>query len=306
MSDAAPTVPRLIVEVRGGRSNGTKAVIEPGATLRFGRTEIADVVVPHDAELGSVHFDLSWDGARCRLRDRRGHLGTSLDGAPVRKAEVPHGGWIRAGKTDFLVYVEGRSARPIPADDDDLRRLLGDDDEPDEEPEAPVSPAETRRRDAAARALNTLRHLSAREPLYAVLDAARDEQILAILRESVERHQSLYEGTDGEALEDVAPYLAGPMRSDSALLDRLVQAGWGRRWGIYATSDAPFKEVRRHLRRFLMAHLTESEEKVYFRFYDPAVMARFLACWTQAQRAALLDRLTRLLAEGKALDVVSG
>lgn len=296
---------RLIVEVRGGRANGTKAVIAPGATMRFGRTEIADVVVPYDELLSGVHFELSWDGQRCSLRDRKSHLGTTLDGAPVAKAEVPHGGWIRAGRTDFLVYVEGHGAREPRAEDleyEESDPAHGDGDGDGETDDLALeAPGEADRRRAAERALSELRAEASREPLYAILDAARDPRILDILRESVEKHQSLYEGTDGEALDDVAPYLAGPMQADSMLLDRLVLSGWGRRYGIYVTSPAPFREIRRHFRRFLMVDLTDSEEKVYFRFYDPGVMARFLACWTPAQRAALLEGVTRIFAEDDSL-----
>ena len=45
------------------------------------------------------------------------------------------------------------------------------------------------------------------QPLYAVLDAARDIKILAVLMESKEEHQSLYEGVQGAQLSQVAPYL---------------------------------------------------------------------------------------------------
>ncbi len=281
-----PASPRLVVEVRGGRSGGTKVVIDPGRTMRFGRTEIADVAVPGDELLSGVHFELSWDGARCRLRDRNSHVGTTLGGAPVLRAEVPHGGWIRAGRTDFMVYVEGRTA---PGDSMD--------EEAESDGAAGESEDEAARRAAAERAVIELRDEAARAPLYAVLDAARDEHILDIVRESVERHQSLYEGVDGEALEQVAPHLVGPMRADSMLLERLVLEGWGRRWGIFVTSDAPFKEVRRHLRRFLMVELTGNEEKVYFRFYDPSVMTAFLSTARPAQRRELSAGLHAALAE---------
>lgn len=317
MIAARRTPPRLIVEVRGGRANGTKAVIEPGRTLRFGRTELADVAVPGDEMLSGVHFELSWDGERCRLRDRKSHGGTTLGGAPVLTAEVPHGGWIRAGRTDFLVHVEGHSAGqgitpdPDPDIDGDPDRDVDGDD---------VHAAETAKkllesngsgalngthdaRDggsdarvaAAEKALWALREIAAREPLYAITDGARDERIVRILRESVERHESLYDGVDGEALEDVAPYLAGPMRADSMLLDRLVLEGWGNRWGILVTSPAPFKEVRRHFRRFLMVEMEETEQKLYFRFYDPVVLERFTNHWTPAQKRDLMDSTSRLL-----------
>lgn len=261
---------RLIVEVRGGKSAGTKAVLDPGSSLRFGRTDLSDIVVPHDELLSGVHFELSWDGRRCRVYDRKSLKGTFLDGSPILSANVSHGGWIRAGRTDFIVYVEGHSA-PSEAgegDEDD-----GDEDALDAFRDAPS---------AAQQALVALR--AEAEPLYAIVDAARDGRILPILRESVERHQSLYEGVEGEALDRVAPYLVGPMRADSNLLDRLVLGGWQKRWGIYATSAAPFREVRRHFRRFLMVDLEDGEQILYFRFYDPWVMEQFLPVANEAQK----------------------
>ena len=45
------------------------------------------------------------------------------------------------------------------------------------------------------------------QPLYAILDAARDIKILALLMQSKEEHQSLYEGVQGAKLSQVAPYL---------------------------------------------------------------------------------------------------
>lgn len=278
MTPGIQSVPRLIVEVRGGRAHGTKAVILAGQTRTFGRTEIADIAVPHDPEMSSVHFELSWSGAQCRLRDRKSLRGTELNGAPVLKASVPHGGWIRAGRTDFMVYVEGHGARLIVSGDEGDAELGADDED-----EAAPDPSEERRLAAAKTALSELRAESAKEPLYAILDAARDPRILPILRESVERHQSLYEGTEGETLEDVAPYLVGPMQADSMLLDRLVMDGWGKRWGIYVTSRAPFKEIRRHFRRFLMVELEEKQTKAYFRFYDPWVFEEFLAISNSSQ-----------------------
>ena len=78
------------------------------------------------------------------------------------------------------------------------------------------------------------------------------------------------------------------------LLDRLVREGWGERWGIFLTSAAPFKEVRRHFRRFLMIEMLETTEKLYFRFYDPVILERFTKHWTPAQKRDVMDTISRL------------
>jgi len=273
--------PHCIVEVRWGRRSGTKMVIPPGRSLRVGRTARAGLVIPHDRQLSGEHFELRWDGRRCTLRDLESLTGTRLDGELVKQAEVAHGGWIQAGETDFMVYVEGRTPPP-------------------EEPEHDLDDEERQRREerrvAAEKVFVELQE-EAKAPLYALLDAARDDRILELLRESVESHQSLYEGQGGEPLDDVAPYLVGPMGPASKLLERLVLEGWGRRWGIFCTSAEPFHEVRRHWRRFLMVELEEGGKRVYFRFYDPGVLRVFLPICTNRQILELTASLDGLFFE---------
>ncbi len=280
------TEPRLIVEVRYGKLGGTKTAVEPGRALRVGRTDLADLVIAHDTQMSGPHFELQWDGARCALRDLHSLGGTRLGGRTTTQDEVPHGGWIQAGETDFLVYVEGKTP-PTPD-------LL----------EGAELAREEARVAAAERALLSLRSLAADKPLYAVLDMARDRRILGLVREHVEPHRSLYDGREGETFEDLAPYLVGPIRKDSALLDRLVREGFGKRWGIYCTSHEKFAEVRRHFRRFLMVELDETGEQVYFRFYDPGVTRVFWPTCHAAQRAELHAGLEEILVEAKDLSLI--
>jgi hypothetical protein len=189
-----------------------------------------------------------------------------------------------------MVYVEGFTPAPEEGDE-------GGDEAEDAESAREARAQERKRRKAAERALEELRDEARREPLYAVLDGARDERILELLREHVEAHRSLYDGAEGETFEDVAPYLVGPMREDSALLDKLVMEGWGKRWGIYFTSRDRFAEVRRHWRRFLMVELEEAGERVYFRFYDPWVLRVFWETCDERQRRDIGGALVSLWGE---------
>ncbi|MDI3284563.1 DUF4123 domain-containing protein [Polyangium sp. 15x6] len=278
------TEPRLIVEVRYGKLAGTKKAVEAGHALKVGRTELADLVVAHDGQMSGTHFELQWNGASCLLRDLGSQGGTRLGGQAVAQGEVPHGGWIQAGETDFLVYVEGKTKPPR------RKRERSPEDE-----EARV--------EAAARACERLRAEAAKVPLYAVVDSARDRRILEVLREGVEPHQSLYDGLQGETLEDVAPYLVGPFRKDSALLDRLLAEGFGNRWGIFCTSYDKFVEVRRHWRRFLMVTLESTNEKVYFRFYDPGVFRVFWPTCSPAQRQEFSAGMEEIFVEEEDLSI---
>jgi pSer/pThr/pTyr-binding forkhead associated (FHA) protein len=255
---AANAGKRLIVAVSGGTHAGLKAVAEPGRVLRVGRAEPAEMVVPSDSLLSDLHLELAWDGTKCQLRDLKGGAGTLLGGQPVEAGEVSHGEWIRAGSTDFWVYFEDTTPPPPPL--------------------APKSPEQVGRE---ARVLGTLSGLT--EPLFAVLDAARNERILVLLRESVEEYRSLYEGTQGEAMAEMAPYLVHLPRG-SRLLESLVREGWGQSWGLFLSSQRPFKEVRRQLRKFLLVKDSANRE-LYFRFYDPRVLRVFLpSSWPEQSR----------------------
>ncbi len=273
------TEPRLIVEVRYGKLAGTKKAVAPGSALKVGRTELSDLVVQHDGQMSGTHFELRWDGARCVLQDLGSQGGTRLGGQATTQDEVPHGGWIQAGETDFLVYVEGKTPPP---------RRKRDERSPEDE---------AARREIAAQVCAFLRGEAANAPLYAIVDGARDRRILEMVREHVEPHQSLYDGLQGETLEDVAPYLVGPFRSDSGLLDRLLAEGYGNRWGIFCTSHDKFVEVRRHWRRFLMVTLESTNEKVYFRFYDPGVFRVFWPTCNASQRGEFSAGMEEIFVE---------
>ena len=140
-------------------------------------------------------------------------------------------------------------------------------------------------------------------PLYAVLDASRGDRVLTLLRESVEESRSLYEGLAGDALADVAPHLV-ELPKDSRLLESIVREGWHRRWAIFLTSERPFKQVRRHLRRFLMVKEEYVVEPMYFRFYDPVVLRVFLPTCSLRQRQEFFGDISSFLVEGERGEVL--
>jgi len=270
---------RAIVEVRFGPLAGKKAVIEPGGRLRVGRTERADLVVAHDRQMSAVHFELAWDGARCILRDPGSLSGTSLGGEPVRPGgadhEVPHGTWIKAGETVVMVYHEEKTPPRMGAD---------------------VAMTAVKQR--------AVEQLSAEvDALYAVLDASRGPRVRELMRESVEEYRSLYEGIEAESLAGVAPYLVR-LPPGARLLSRLVRDGWGQRWGIYLTHRGSFKEVRRHLRRFLMVENEATGKRMYFRYYDPVVLRGFLPTCGLRQREDFYREVTCFVAEGDHGEVI--
>ncbi|WPB77570.1 DUF4123 domain-containing protein [Archangium violaceum] len=263
---------RLIVEVRWGPLAHHRAVLEPGGVLQVGRGEKVDLSIPHDEQLEPLHFELSWDGTTCGLKDLDSRRGVLLGGRFVERGSVPHGGWVRAGRTDFSVYFE--AATP---------------------PRPPKQPESEQEKDFKERALASLRN--APGSLFALLDAARDERILELLRESVEEYRSLYEGPQGEVLAEVAPYLVR-LPKDSRLLQSLVGEGWGRSWGVFLCCEQQsLKELSRHFRHFLMVQGPEGKP-LYFRFYDPRVLGVFLSTCGAPDALRFFGPIRAFLLEG--------
>ena len=164
-----------------------------------------------DDQMSRQHFEISWDGRRARLRDLGSRTGTSLNGKQVRDAEVQHGAWIQAGATVFSVYVEASTPPPRR---DFWEDLDGEDLDEVERLRMERARAEEAQRTARAReALAVLREAWAKAPLHAILDAARDRRIITLLHESVDECGSLYDGTQGEKLDEVAPSFTAGTRA---------------------------------------------------------------------------------------------
>lgn len=252
-------IENLIVEVLWGPEQGRKAVVRPGGSVRVGRGEAADLRLPHDERLAPLHFELAWDGQRAALRSLVREE-TCLDGQQVREGASGHGGWVRAGASDFALAIERHTA-----------------------PDPPPDPAVCA---AAEPAIAALRAQPGR--LFAVLDVARDERIRVLLRESPARHRSLLDGWQGDVVGEGAPHLVelGPPHPE--LVSDLVVEGWGAAWGVFisAPDGRELEAVRRHLRKFLMVELRG--DKVYFRFYDPRVLQTFVPTCTPAERREFL------------------
>lgn len=262
---------RAILRVRWGAMAHQRAVLHPNEVLRVGQGTDASFVVRSDAQLRPVHFELSWDGSRGWLSNLSTPDETLLNGQRVEQAEVFNGSWIRAGRTDFSVYIERTTPPP--------------------ETQKPDSPKMAEHKTDAWLAIQ-----EKREHLFAVVDAARDERILQLLRESVAEYRSLYEGPRGEALEEVAPYLVS-LSQKCSLEQALIQEGWGRNWGVYLTCHHPLEVVRRHLRKFLMVEMEEELKRLYFRFYDPRVLGQFLQTCNTAQHKEFFGPIKRFIME---------
>jgi hypothetical protein len=266
----APLTRRGILQIVWGPHSFRKIALNPGEQVTFGRNERASIVVD-DPKLSGQHFAIWFSGKRAIVRDLESAGGTFINGERSSRGEIGYGGFVVAGNTTFRLFLEDYT-------------------EPSEEPPSPER-----------RALIAAAEREIGDPddsLYAVLDAARAERVLWLLQESIDEHKNLYEGTEGRALDDVAPYLVR-FQKGSSLLRRMLVGGWGDAWGIFFRSSEHPKEVRRQLRRFLMVLDDANSERMYFRFYDPRVLREFYSVATNRQRAELLHGMTKLVLEAE-------
>lgn len=239
---------RLVLNVRSGPHAGQQIEVAPGRLLRIGRTSRADVAFPEDAHMSGIHFAVQCEETACWLRDYKSTNGTIANGQRIVETQLKEGDRITAGETQFDVHV-------VPS-----------------APTATEAAATARVTVPQSRLLAYLQREF--QPLYALLDAAREPSVLKVLVESRDQSQSLFEGAQGDQLAHFAPYLVA-LSPNSPLFTTLVQVAWGKSWGVYLTSDRPFAEIRKHLQYFLRVTL-DGHREVFFRYYDPRVLRLFL------------------------------
>lgn len=74
---------------------------------RFGRTDWADFSFPDDAAMADVHFQIEWKGSSLRLRHLAVGAATTVNGKPAAEGMLRSGDRIAAGRTTFLVELDG-------------------------------------------------------------------------------------------------------------------------------------------------------------------------------------------------------
>lgn len=235
---------RTFLKITSGQYLGKVVQLETGDSCRVGRAGNADLVLADDEQLAPIHFAVTCTDEAVDLFDWGSPVGTFNNGIEVTRAVLAHGDVVRAGRTTFAVFNETGVFDETPT-------LL-------------------------TRLLDILSNEN--EPLFALLDAARDPMVLSLLADVAEEHQSLYNGETAEELAEVAPYLVS-LPPGSQLLKKLLYHGWGKSWGVYFTCSASFEETRRHLRSLQFIE-DEQGEELYFRYYDPRVLRTFLPTCT--------------------------
>lgn len=247
---------KLTLTVIAGAGVGRSWEVPCGTVQRVGATGEADVVLEGDEWMAGAHFALYWVGEECRVRDLNTGRGTWVNGHGVQDELLRAGDVVQCGGTQLRVeygVVRGEVAKVVAED-------------------------------PKARALATLRGLPGK--LYAVLDTARDSEILPLLRRSGYRYECLYNGWAREVYGDVAPYLVR-LRKNGRLLEQLVEHGWGKGWGIYV-SGSDFDDVRRHVRQLGVVWL-EGVGNTGLRYFDPHVFSELMCVFSSKQLGQILS-----------------
>jgi pSer/pThr/pTyr-binding forkhead associated (FHA) protein len=279
-------------------------VAAAGQTIQVGRLKLSNHLCIPDPVMAPVHFSIAFDGAEgqlkdlnhgvqkhavcaggcfaatlrnsqchdtCRLHDRSGEAGVYLNGTKVPEARLKDGDVLVAGSTAFLVAI-GEAP-----------------------PQLPLSPPKATGLTLAQQAKVLDVFARQKLPVFALLDAARSPRVLQTLRVHSELFYSLYDGPDGEVLDEVAPYLV-QLQSRSPLLEALVREHWSESWGVFLWALTDLKALRRHLRRSLMVQDAKGKD-MYFRFYDPRVLCVFLPTCTPAELAEFFGPIAAFLIE---------
>jgi len=259
-----------VVEILEGGSG--KAELRPGEFCRVGSLPgIANLVIADNPDVAAVHFVVECGAGGATVQDLNAPAGTLLNGVKIASAQLSNDDRISAG--GVVVSVRFGAA--------------GQDGETGQKV------AESELTGLAGRVLEKLRLPG--EPLFAVMDAARDPDVLKLVAESGESSRPLFEGEAAHNLMAFAPYLVF-FEAESKLLATLLEKGWGKSWGVYFTSAAGFMDINKHLREMLVAE-DEEGSTLLFRYYDPRVLRLYLPTCTSLELARFFGPILRFLVE---------
>jgi hypothetical protein len=128
--------------------------------------------------------------------------------------------------------------------------------------------------------LRDLQKMASEGRLFVILDACDESSVPPKVTElGPEMAVSLYRGRAEHEQWAVAPYLA---KADPRLLHWITQNLWKKPWGVFAVAECDLNTLRKHLRRFLTVADPEGEP-MYFRYYDPRILAVFLPTCTREE-----------------------
>jgi hypothetical protein len=133
--------------------------------------------------------------------------------------------------------------------------------------------------------------------VFALVDAARDEQIYPALLKADCEWVCIYRGDAAVTMAEVAPYLV-ELDPHARFTSWLLEKGWGKSWGLFLHARVAIERLQAHFRRLTMAQLPDGKI-VYFRFYDPRVMRAYLPTCTREETELVFGPVESFILEGK-------
>lgn len=136
---------------------------------------------------------------------------------------------------------------------------------------------------------------------WAVLDAARDEQVYGYLARSDAKTHCLLSGDNAAELVDVAPYLVE--LSPGSAITNWVLSNWGKSWGIFIKTDRDADKLRKHLHQQTFVS-DENGRDFYLRYYDPRVLVSLLPTFNTGDMEAFFGPVSHYFAENHTADAL--
>jgi len=133
--------------------------------------------------------------------------------------------------------------------------------------------------------------------VYAVLDGASAKGLLGLLAQSGARHYCLMPGNLEPDMMEVSGHVV-ELSPEANTTNWLLREGWGKHWGVFASSPASLIEVRGHCRMLFRAH-DEQGKPLMFRFYDPRVLRVFLPSCNKREQAETFGPVAAWYMEGE-------
>ena len=250
----------VVFKVLQGNGSVDEIVLGPAESARIGSDPQWCDYAFEDNLMSAVHFVLYCDQSNAYVRDLNTRGGTRRNGTLITSAQLNDGDRVTAGNTTFQVVIEKEDAGK-------------------KEEKAEEAPEEQAHTPVIQRLLAGLRQV--REPVFLLIDCARDGKILPLLGEHAADAQTLFNGPDLGAMIPFSPHLVA-FEKEGKLIEDLLVEGWGKPWMVFVLSREPFSTLREHLRELLMAENPDGKQ-VFFRYYDPRILRRFLPVCTPAE-----------------------
>ncbi|MCA9707448.1 MAG: DUF4123 domain-containing protein [Myxococcales bacterium] len=145
------------------------------------------------------------------------------------------------------------------------------------------------------RALSQIRVAEQPSSVFALVDGAQDERVVALLRADGNDSRCLYGTELPDALATVAPYLVG-LGAHRPFSGYFARLGRGHNWGVMLRSTASMDDLAEHFAGLIRARLPEGRE-VLFRFYDPRVLRAYLPTCTPEELDQVFGPVDAFLVE---------